>query len=179
MFTDKQLRALFGIIAFIFLCFLGIKKNADFIQGILTFASVGLIIVTTVFAILCNSNIPAELQNNPKYKCGNTTGWVRLTCDLQQYMHRLLKLISLALVVLIFPSSCKETVSFPVVSRYMEHKFPFSLDTVMWYSDIAIWYLNIALWYYFLCRVLFLMLYTRNLINISILALQCSIIKPQ
>ncbi len=27
MFTDKQLRALFGIITFIFLCFLGIKKS--------------------------------------------------------------------------------------------------------------------------------------------------------
>ncbi len=26
MFTDKQIRALFGIITFIFLCFLGIKK---------------------------------------------------------------------------------------------------------------------------------------------------------
>ncbi|WP_208434742.1 hypothetical protein [Bartonella taylorii] len=179
MFTDKQLRALFGIIVFIFLCFSGIKKNIDFIQGILTFASVGLIIVTTIFAILCNSNIPSELQNNPKYKDDDTTGWVKLTRDLQQYMHRLLNIIILALIVLIFPNSYKETVSLPVISSYMEHKFPFSLDTVMWHSDIAVWYLNIVLWYYFLCRVLFLMLYTRNLINISILTLQCSIIKPQ
>ncbi len=127
MFTDKQLRALFGIITFIFLCFLGIKKNPYFIQSILTFASVSLVIVTAVFAILCNSHIPFELQNNPKYKCGNTTGWVKLTRDLQQYMHRLLKLISLALVVLIFPSSYKETVSLPVISRYVEYKLSFPL----------------------------------------------------
>ncbi len=110
MFTDKQLRALFGIITFIFLCFLGIKKNPYFIQSILIFASFGLIIVTNIFVILCNSHIPFELQNNPKYKDDDTTGWVKLTRDLQQYLHRLLKLISLALVVLIFPSSYKETV---------------------------------------------------------------------
>ncbi len=100
MFTDKQLRALFGIITFIFLCFLGIKKNPYFIQSILIFASFGLIIIINIFVILCNSHIPSELQSNPKYKCGNTTGWVKLTRDLQQYMHRLLKLISVALVVL-------------------------------------------------------------------------------
>ncbi|WP_375623505.1 MULTISPECIES: hypothetical protein [unclassified Bartonella] len=171
MFTDKQLRALFGIITFIFLCFLGIKKNLYFIQSILTFASVSLVIVTTVFAILCNSHIPSELQNNPKYKRGNTTGWKILTRDLQQYMHRLLKLITLALVVLIFPSSYKETVSLLAISKYVEHKLSFSLDTVLWYSDIA-------LWYSFLVCVLFLMLHTRSLINISIYTLQCSIKKP-
>ncbi|WP_375639657.1 MULTISPECIES: hypothetical protein [unclassified Bartonella] len=170
MFTDKQLRALFGIITFIFLCFLGIKKNPYFIQSILTFASVSLVIVTTVFAILCNSKIPSELQSNPKYKRGNTTGWVKLTRDLQQYMHRLLKLISLALVVLIFPSSYKETVSLPFISKYVEYKLSFSLDNVLWYSDIA-------LWYSFLVCVLFLMLHTRSLINISIYTLQCSVKK--
>ncbi|WP_375647781.1 MULTISPECIES: hypothetical protein [unclassified Bartonella] len=142
MFTDKQLRALFGIIIFIFLCFLGIKKNLYFIQSILTFASVSLVIVTTVFAILCNSNIPSELQNNPKYKCGNTTGWKILTRDLQQHMHRLLKLISLALVVLIFPNSY----------------------TVFWYLDIV-------LWYFFVVCSFFLMLHTRSLINMFIYAL--------
>ncbi|ENN94008.1 hypothetical protein [Bartonella vinsonii] len=170
MFTDKQLRALLGIITFIFLCFLGIKKNLYFIQSILTFASVSLVIVTTVFAILCNSNIPSELQSNPKYKCGNTTGWVKLTRDLQQYMHRLLKLIMLAFVALIFPSSYKETVSLPVISRYMEHKFPFSLDTILWYSDIV-------LWYSLLVCIFFLILRTRSLINISIYTIQCSIKK--
>ncbi len=127
MFTDKQLRALFGIITFIFLCFLGIKKNPYFIQSILTFASVSLVIVTTVFAILCNSHIPSELQSNPKYKGDDTTGWVKLTRDLQQYLHRLLKLISLAFVVLIFPNSYKETVSLPVISRYVEYKLSFPL----------------------------------------------------
>ncbi|WP_375643798.1 MULTISPECIES: hypothetical protein [unclassified Bartonella] len=170
MFTDKQLRALFGIITFIFLCFLGIKKNPYFIQSILTFASVSLVIVTTVFAILCNSKIPSELQSNPKYKRGNTTGWVKLTRDLQQYMHRLLKLISLALVVLIFPNSYKETVSLPFISKYVEYKLSFSLDNVLWYSDIA-------LWYSFLVCVFFLMLRTRSLINISIYTLQCSVKK--
>ncbi|WP_375634978.1 MULTISPECIES: hypothetical protein [unclassified Bartonella] len=142
MFTDKQLRALFGIITFIFLCFLGIKKNPYFIQSILIFASVSLVIVTAVFAILCNSHIPFELQNNPKYKRSNTTGWKILTRDLQQYMHRLLKLISLALVVLIFPNSY----------------------TVFWYLDIVIWY-------FFLIYSFFLMLHTRSLINMSIYAL--------
>ncbi|WP_208438708.1 hypothetical protein [Bartonella grahamii] len=142
MFTDKQLRALFGIIIFIFLCFLGIKKNPYFIQGILIFASFGLIIITNIFVILCNSHIPSELQSNPKYKCGNTTGWKILTRDLQQYMHRLLKLISLALVVLIFPSSY----------------------TVFWYLDIV-------LWYFFVVYSFFLMLHTRSLINMSIYAL--------
>ncbi|WP_375685477.1 hypothetical protein [Bartonella sp. TT110JLCBS] len=170
MLTDKQLRDLFGIIIFIFLCFLGIKKNLDFIQSILTFASVSLVIVTAVFAILCNSKIPSELQSNPKYKRGNTTGWKTLTRDLQQYMHKLLKLISLALVVLIFPSSYKETVSLPVISKYVEYKLSFSLDT-LWYSDIA-------LWYSFLVCVLFLILHTRSLINISIYTLQCSVKKP-
>ncbi|WP_375632781.1 hypothetical protein [Bartonella sp. AA74HLJMH] len=168
MFTDKQLRALFGIITFIFLCFLGIKKNPYFIQSILTFASVSLVIVTTVFAILCNSHIPSELQNNPKYKDDDTTGWVKLTRDLQQYLHRLLKLISLALVVLIFPNSYKETVSLPFISKYVEYKLSFSLDTVFGYLDIV-------LWYYFLCCVLFLMFRTRSLINISIYTLQCSV----
>ncbi|WP_375633771.1 hypothetical protein [Bartonella sp. MM97QHHN] len=142
MFTDKQLRALFGIITFIFLCFLGIKKNPYFIQSILIFESVSLVIVTAVFAILCNSHIPFELQNNPKYKRSNTTGWKILTRDLQQYMHRLLKLISLALVVLIFPNSY----------------------TVFWYLDIVIWY-------FFLIYSFFLMLHTRSLINMSIYAL--------
>ncbi|UNE53627.1 hypothetical protein [Bartonella machadoae] len=171
MFTDKQLRALLGVISFIFLCFLGIRKNIDFIQTILTFASVSLVIVTIVFAILCNSHIPYELQNNPKYKCGNTTGWQRLTRDLQQYMHRLLKLMTLALVVLLFPNSYKETVSLPVISQYVEHKLSFSLDSVLWYSDIA-------LWYSLLVCVFFLILRTRSLINISIYTLQCSIKKP-
>ncbi|WP_375635674.1 MULTISPECIES: hypothetical protein [unclassified Bartonella] len=143
MFTDKQLRALFGIIIFIFLCFLGIKKNPYFIQGILIFASFGLIIITNIFVILCNSHIPFELQNNPKYKKDDdTTGWKILTRDLQQYMHRLLKLISLALVVLIFPNSY----------------------TVFWYLDIVIWY-------FFLIYSFFLMLHTRSLINMSIYAL--------
>ncbi|WP_375661687.1 hypothetical protein [Bartonella sp. CR127HXZ] len=142
MFTDKQLRALFGIIIFIFLCFLGIKKNPYFIQGILIFASFGLIIITNIFVLLCNSHIPFELQNNPKYKRGNTTGWKTLTRDLQQYLHRLLKLISLALVVLIFPNSY----------------------TVFWYLDIVIWY-------FFLVYSFFLMLHTRSLINMSIYAL--------
>ncbi|WP_375627560.1 MULTISPECIES: hypothetical protein [unclassified Bartonella] len=168
MFTDKQLRALFGIITFIFLCFLGIKKNPYFIQSILIFASFGLIIITNIFVILCNSHIPFELQNNPKYKRGNTTGWKTLTRDLQQYMHRLLKLISLALVVLIFPNSYKETVSLPIFSKYVEYKLSFPLDTVLWYSDIA-------LWYSFLVCVFFLMLRTRSLINISIYTLQCSV----
>ncbi|WP_375608395.1 MULTISPECIES: hypothetical protein [unclassified Bartonella] len=170
MFTDKQIRALFGIITFIFLCFLGIKKNPYFIQSILIFASFGLIIITNIFVILCNSHIPFELQNNPKYKDDDTTGWVKLTRDLQQYMHRLLNIIILALVVLIFPNSYKETVFLPVISRYVEHKLPFSLDTVLWYSDIA-------LWYSFLFCILFLMLYTRSLINISIYTLQCSVKK--
>ncbi|WP_375645009.1 hypothetical protein [Bartonella sp. MR100HLJHH] len=143
MFTDKQLRALFGIIIFIFLCFLGIKKNPYFIQSILIFASFGLIIITNIFVILCNSHIPFELQNNPKYKKDDdTTGWKILTRDLQQYMHRLLKLISLALVVLIFPNSY----------------------TVFWYLDIVIWY-------FFLIYSFFLMLHTRSLINMSIYAL--------
>ncbi|WP_375697100.1 hypothetical protein [Bartonella sp. AP14QHHD] len=133
---------MFGIITFIFLCFLGIKKNPYFIQSILIFASVSLVIVTAVFAILCNSHIPFELQNNPKYKRSNTTGWKILTRDLQQYMHRLLKLISLALVVLIFPNSY----------------------TVFWYLDIVIWY-------FFLIYSFFLMLHTRSLINMSIYAL--------
>ncbi|EJF98620.1 hypothetical protein MEI_00190 [Bartonella vinsonii subsp. arupensis Pm136co] len=170
MFTDKQLRALLGIISFIFLCFLGIRKNIDVIQTILTFASVSLVIVTTVFAILCNSNIPFELHNNPKYKRGDTTGWVELTRDLQQYMHKLLKLIMLALVVLIFPNSYKETVSLPVISQYVEHKLSFSLDTILWYSDIA-------LWYSLLVCIFFLILHTRSLINISIYTIQCSIKK--
>ncbi|SPU26571.1 Uncharacterised protein [Candidatus Bartonella washoeensis] len=125
MFTDKQIRALLGVTTFIFLCFLGIKKNLDFIQTILTFASVSLVIVTTVFAILCNSHIPSELQNNPKYKDDDTTGWVKLTRDLQQYMHSVLKLIMLAFIVLIFPSSYEETVSLSVVSQYVEHKLSF------------------------------------------------------
>ncbi|KEC57036.1 hypothetical protein O99_00458 [Bartonella rochalimae ATCC BAA-1498] len=112
------------------------------------FAFLGLIIVTTIFAILCNSHIPFELQHNPKYKVDDTTGWVKLTLDLKQYMHQLLNIIILALVVLIFPNSYKETVSLPVISSYVEHKLPFSLDTVLWYSDIA-------LWYYFLVCVLF------------------------
>ncbi|WP_375685522.1 hypothetical protein [Bartonella sp. TT110JLCBS] len=142
MFTDKQLRALFGIIIFIFLCFLGIKKNPYFIQGILIFASFGLIIITNIFVLLCNSHIPFELQNNPKYKDDDTTGWKILTRDLQQYLHRLLKLISLALVVLIFPNSY----------------------TVFWYLDIVIWY-------FFLVYSFFLMLHTRSLINMSIYAL--------
>ncbi|ETS11153.1 hypothetical protein [Bartonella henselae] len=149
MFTDKQIKALFGIIIFIFLCFLGIKKNLYFIQSTLTFASVSLLIVTTIFAILCNSNIPSELHYNPKYKHGDTTGWEILTRDLQQYMHRLLKLIILALVVLIFPNSY----------------------TVFWYLDIV-------LWYYFLVCSFFLMLRTHSLINISIYALQFSAKKP-
>ncbi|WP_375676449.1 MULTISPECIES: hypothetical protein [unclassified Bartonella] len=170
MFTDKQLRALFGIIIFIFLCFLGIKKNPYFIQGILIFASFGLIIITNIFVILCNSHIPFELQNNPKYKDDDTTGWKILTRDLQQYLHRLLKLISLALVVLIFPNSYKETVSLPFISKYVEYKLSFPLDTVLWYSDIA-------LWYSFLVCVFFLMLRTRSLINISIYTLQCSVKK--
>ncbi|WP_375627848.1 MULTISPECIES: hypothetical protein [unclassified Bartonella] len=171
MFTDKQLRALFGIITFIFLCFLGIKKNPYFIQSILIFASISLIIVTNIFVILCNSNIPFELQNNPKYKDDDTTGWVKLTRDLQQYLHRLLKLIILALIVLIFPNSYKESVFLPVISKYVKYKLSFSLDTVLWYS-------NIALWYSFLVCVLFLMLHTRSLINISIYTLQCSVKKP-
>ncbi|WP_375696303.1 hypothetical protein [Bartonella sp. AP331QHHD] len=171
MFTDKQLRALFGIITFIFLCFLGIKKNPYFIQSILIFASFGLIIVTNIFVILCNSNIPFELQNNPKYKDDDTMGWVKLTRDLQQYLHRLLKLISLALIVLIFPNSYKESVFLPVISKYVKYKLSFSLDIVLWYS-------NIALWYSFLVCVLFLMLHTRSLINISIYTLQCSVKKP-
>ncbi|WP_375618711.1 MULTISPECIES: hypothetical protein [unclassified Bartonella] len=171
MFTDKKRKALFGVIIFIFVCFLGIRKNLDFIQGILTFASISLVIVTTVFAILCNSNIPSELQSNAKYKDDDTTGWVKLTRDLQQYLHRLLKLISLALVVLIFPNSYKETVSLPVISRYVEYKLSFPLGYCIWYSDIA-------LWYSFLVCVLFLMLLTRSLINISIYTLQCSVKKP-
>ncbi|WP_273760750.1 hypothetical protein [Bartonella sp. ML70XJBT.G] len=179
MFTGKQLKALFGTIIFIFLCFSGIRKNLDFIQGILTFASVSLIIVTTLFAILCNSNIPSELHYNPKYKHGDTTGWERLTGDLRQYMHRLLKIIILALIVLIFPNSYKETVSLPVISKYVEHNFSFSLDIALLYSDIALCYLNIILWYYFLVCVLFLMLRTRSLINMSIYALQSSTKNPQ
>ncbi|WP_375646628.1 MULTISPECIES: hypothetical protein [unclassified Bartonella] len=171
MFTDKQIRALFGIITFIFLCFLGIKKNPYFIQSILIFASFGLIIITNIFVILCNSHIPFELQNNPKYKDDDTTGWVKLTRDLQQYMHRLLNIIILALVVLIFPNSYKETVSLPVTSKHVEHQFSFSLDTVFGYLDIV-------LWYYFLCCVLFLMFRTRNLINISIYILQSCTKKP-
>ncbi|WP_375617204.1 hypothetical protein [Bartonella sp. AP58NXGY] len=171
MFTDKQLRALFGIIVFIFLCFLDIKKNPYFIQSILIFASFGLIIITNIFVILCNSHIPFELQNNPKYKHDDTTGWVILTRDLQQYMHRILNLIILALVVLIFPNSYEEAVSLPVTSKHVEHQFSFSLDTVFGYLDIV-------LWYYFLCCVLFLMLHTRSLINISIYAIQSSITKP-
>ncbi|WP_375689669.1 hypothetical protein [Bartonella sp. AP57NXGY] len=171
MFTDKQLRALFGIITFIFLCFLGIKKNPYFIQSILIFASFGLIIITNIFVILCNSHIPFELQNNPKYKDDDTTGWVKLTRDLQQYMHRLLNIIILALVVLIFPNSYKETVSLPVTSKHVEHQFSFSLDTVFGYLDIV-------LWYYFLCCVLFLMFRTRSLINISIYTLQSCTKKP-
>ncbi len=135
------------------------------------FASFGLIIITNIFVILCNSHIPFELQNNPKYKDDDTTGWVKLTRDLQQYLHRFLKIIILALVVLIFPSSYKETVSLSVISNYVEHKLSFSLDTVLWYSDIA-------LWYSFLVCVLFLMLHTRSLINISIYTLQCSVKKP-
>lgn len=83
MFTDKQIRTLFGIITFIVLCFLDIKKNYDFIQGILIFASVALVIVTTIFAILCNSHISSELHYNPKYKHGDTTGWEVLIHDLQ------------------------------------------------------------------------------------------------
>ncbi|WP_375624538.1 hypothetical protein [Bartonella sp. TT119HLJHH] len=150
MFTDKQLRAFFGIIIFIFLCFLGIKKNPYFIQGILIFASFGLIIITNIFVLLCNSHIPFELQNNPKYKDDDTTGWKILTRDLQQYLHRLLKLISLALVVLIFPNSY----------------------TVFWYLDIVIWY-------FFLVYSFFLMLHTRSLINMSIYAIQSSIKKKE
>ncbi|WP_208442317.1 hypothetical protein [Bartonella raoultii] len=171
MFTDKQIRTLFGIITFIFLCFLGIKKNPYFIQSILIFASFGLIIITNIFVILCNSHIPFELQNNPKYKHDNTTGWVILTRDLQQYMHKLLKIIILALVVLIFPNSYEETVSLPVISKQVEHQFSFSLDSVFWYS-------NIALWYAFLVCVLFLMLRTRSLINISIYTLLSCTKKP-
>ncbi|EJF88122.1 hypothetical protein ME1_00788 [Bartonella vinsonii subsp. arupensis OK-94-513] len=171
MFTDKQLRALFGVIIFIFLCFLGIRKNIDFIQTILIFACASLVIVTTICAILCNSSIPFELHNNPKYKRGDTTGWVELTRDLQQYMHMLLKIIMLALIVLIFPNSYKETVFLPTISQYVEHKLSFLLDTVFWYLDIA-------LWYSLLVCVFFLMLYTRSLINISIYTIQCSIKKP-
>ncbi|WP_208442292.1 hypothetical protein [Bartonella raoultii] len=171
MFTDKQIKTLFGIITFIFLYFLEIKKNPYFIQSILIFASFGLIIVTNIFIILCNSHIPFELQNNPKYKHNDTTGWVILTHDLQQYMHKLLKIIILALVVLIFPNSYEETVSLPVTSKHMEHQFSFSLDTVFGYLDIV-------LWYYFLCCVLLLMFRTHNLINISIYTLQSCSKKP-
>ncbi len=127
----------------------------------MTFASISLVIVTTVFAILCNSNIPSELQNNPQYKCGNTKGWKRLTCELYQYMHSLLKLIILALVVLIFPSIYKETVSFPVISKYVEHKFSFSLDTILWYLDIALGYSNTIIWYFFSLCILPYVAYTQ------------------
>ncbi|WP_375650714.1 hypothetical protein [Bartonella sp. OT172YNZD] len=172
MFTDKQLRALFGIIVFIFLYFVGIKKNPYFIQSILIFATFCLIIITNIFVILCNSHIPFELQNNPKYKDGDKTGWVILTRDLQQYMHGILKLIILAFVVLIFPNSCKEMVFFSVISKYLEYKLSLSLDTVFWYLDIAIWYS-------FLVCSFFLMLRTRSLINISIYAIQSSIKKKE
>ncbi|WP_455475004.1 hypothetical protein [Bartonella sp. B30(2025)] len=119
-----------GFIALIALSFLEIEKNTDFIQGVLTFASIFLVIVTILCAILCNSKLPSKLHFDPEYQYENTTSWNIITSDLHLYMHQLFRLIVLALVTLIFSYSPKTDISF--LSAFGDEAH-FSANTLLWH----------------------------------------------
>ncbi|WP_455482528.1 hypothetical protein V4P56_02675 [Bartonella sp. B35(2025)] len=151
MFTMKKTKILsfsFWLMVFVSSFFFVSEKNTDFIQGVLTFASIALGMVTTAFAVLSNSKLPSKLHFDSEYQYEHTTSWNIITSHLRQYMRQLASLIILALVTLTFPCSLKTDISFSVV---LGDEIFFSVNDGLFYIS------NTLLWHIFLIFAAYIM----------------------
>ncbi|WP_208541296.1 hypothetical protein [Bartonella capreoli] len=120
-------------IGFAVLQFLQIEKNTEFIQAVLMFSSLAILITMIFMAAFFNSKLASELYHNPKHQYEKTTDLNIVTDYLQKYLHNFLHIAVIALLLLIFPNNLKQEVVLPFFSWDSKWEFHFYWDVLLWY----------------------------------------------
>ncbi|ENN93811.1 hypothetical protein [Bartonella bovis] len=129
MFKKIRTVAIYSV-GFAILQFLQIEKNTEFIQAVLMFSSLAILITMVFMTAFFNSRLASELYHNPKHQHEKTTDLNIVTDYLQKYLYNFLHMVVMALLLLIFPSNLKQDIVLPFDSKW---EFYFYWDALLWY----------------------------------------------
>ncbi|WP_146023828.1 hypothetical protein [Bartonella bovis] len=129
MFKKIRIVAIY-IIGFAVLQFLQIEKNTEFIQAVLMFSSLAILVTMTFMASFFKSRASSELHHSPEHQHKTTTDLNIVTAYLRKYLYNFLHIVFIALLLLIFPSNLKQEVVLPWDSKW---EFHFYWDVLLWY----------------------------------------------
>ncbi|MEL6094098.1 hypothetical protein [Bartonella schoenbuchensis] len=107
MFKKIRTVAIYSI-GFAVLQFLQIEKNTEFIQAVLMFSSLAILITMIFMGAFFNSKLASELYHNPKHQHEKTTDLNIATDYLQRYLHRFLHIAVMAFLLLLFQNINRE-----------------------------------------------------------------------
>ncbi|ENN93717.1 hypothetical protein [Bartonella bovis] len=107
MFKKIKTVAIYSI-GFAVLQFLQIEKNTEFIQAVLIFSSLAILVTMVFMTAFFNSRLASELYHNPKHQYEKTTDLNIVTDYLQKYLYNFLHMVVMALLLLIFQNVNRE-----------------------------------------------------------------------
>ncbi|ENN93224.1 hypothetical protein [Bartonella bovis] len=142
MFKKIKTVAIYSI-GFAVLQFLQIEKNTEFIQAVLMFSSLAILVTMVFMASFFKSRASSKLHHSPEHQHKTTTDLNIVTAYLRKYLYNFLHIVFIALLLLLFPSNLKQEVVLPFFSWDSKWEFQFCWDVLLWYfflifvSDIA------------------------------------------
>ncbi|ENN91119.1 putative membrane protein [Bartonella bovis 91-4] len=131
-------------VGFAVLQFLQIEKNTEFIQAVLIFSSLAILVTMVFIAAFFRSRVSSELHHNPQHQHKTTTDLNILTVYLREYLYSFLHIVFIALLLLLLPSNLRQDIVLPFFSWDSKWEFHFYWDVLLWYfflifvSDIAL-----------------------------------------
>ncbi|OPB29538.1 hypothetical protein BWD121_005580 [Bartonella sp. WD12.1] len=110
--------------------FLQIEKSIEFIQAVLIFSSLAIVITMIFMTAFFNSKLASELYHNPKHQYEKTTDLNTVTVYLRKYLYSFLNIVFIALLLLLFPTNLRQDIVLPFDSKW---EFYFYWDVLLWY----------------------------------------------
>ncbi|WP_102830730.1 hypothetical protein [Bartonella bovis] len=95
-------------VGFAVLQFLQIEKNTEFIQAVLIFSLLAILVTMVFMTAFFNSRLASELYHNPKHQYEKTTDLNIVTDYLQKYLYNFLHMVVMVLLLLIFQNVNRE-----------------------------------------------------------------------
>ncbi|OPB29815.1 hypothetical protein BWD121_008460 [Bartonella sp. WD12.1] len=121
------------IIGFAILQFLQIEKNTEFIQAVLMFSSLAILVTMIFMAFFFRSRVSSEFHHSPEHQHKTTTDLNIVTVYLRKYLYSFLNIVFIALLLLLFPSNLRQDIVLPFFSWDSKWEFHFYWDVLLWY----------------------------------------------
>ncbi|AQX19676.1 hypothetical protein [Bartonella sp. WD16.2] len=118
------------IIGFAVLQFLQIEKSIEFIQAVLMFSSLAILVTMIFMAFFFRSRVSSEFHHSPEHQHKTTTDLNIVTVYLRKYLYSFLNIVFIALLLLLFPTNLRQDIVLPFDSKW---EFYFYWDVLLWY----------------------------------------------